>query len=184
MSRTTNYIIHDHFNGYTYFSESSGFGFQNTGVTRLTMSRKSKFLHFKERIESKILSGPISQIIYRSLVFFENSQVKYFQQNIQDNNDVQQMFDSHEHSGFDYIERYLLLCQTQQSQMFGESQVIDQSQSLEQDEVDAVDKEEEEPEAMVDQMVNLFGTRDYTVITPLEGIDEEALPLSHMYCPP
>ncbi|CAK8561297.1 unnamed protein product [Lathyrus sativus] len=37
---------------------------------------------------------------------------------------------------------------------------------------------------MVDQMVNLFGTGDYTALTPLQDIDEETLPLRHMYCPP
>ncbi|CAK8534379.1 unnamed protein product [Lathyrus sativus] len=174
MSRTTNYIVHAHFNGDTYISEDSGFGFQNTDVTRLTVSRKSIFLHFKKRIESKILSGPISQIIYRSFVFFDNNQIKYFQEKIQDDNEVDQMFDSHEHSGFDYIEVYLLLCQTQHQ--VGETTNVD--------EVDVVDKEEEETEAMVDQMVNLFETGDYTALTPLQDIDEETLPLRHMYCPP
>ncbi|CAK8577465.1 unnamed protein product [Lathyrus sativus] len=137
MSRTTNYIVHARFNGDTYISENSGFGFQNTDVIRLTMSRKSIFLHFKERIESEILSGPITQIIYRSPVFFDNNQVKYFQENIQDNSDVQQMFDSHKHSGFDYIEVYLVLCQTQHE--VGESH----DETMDLDEVDVVDEEEE-----------------------------------------
>ncbi|CAK8530304.1 unnamed protein product [Lathyrus sativus] len=174
MPRTTNYIVHAHSNGETYISEDSGFGFQNTDVTRLTMSRKSNFLHFKERIESKILSGPISQFFYRSPVFFDNNQVKYFQEKIQDDNNVDQMFDSHEHSGFDYIEVYLLLCQTQHQ--VGETTNVY--------EVDVVDEEEEETEAMVDQMVNLFDTGDYTALTPFQDIDEETLPLRHMYCPP
>ncbi|CAK8571481.1 unnamed protein product [Lathyrus sativus] len=174
MSRTPNYIVHAHYDGETFISENSGFGFQNTDLTRLTMSRKANFVHFKERIQSKILSGQISQIIYRSPVFFDNNQVKYFQEKIQDNNDVDQMFDSHEHSGFDYIEVYLLLCQTEHE--VGETTDID--------EIDVVDEEEEDPEAMVDQMVNLFETGDYNAMTPLQDIDEEALPLNQVYCPP
>ncbi|CAK8567537.1 unnamed protein product [Lathyrus sativus] len=174
MSRTSNYIVHAHYNGEIFISENSGFGFQNTDLTRLTMSRKANFVHFKERIQSKILSGQISQIIYRSPVFFDNNEVKYFQEKILDNSDVDQMFDSHEQSGLDYIEVYLLLCQTEHE--VGETTDID--------EIDVVDEEEEDPETMVDQMVNLFGSGDYSAMTPLQDIDEEALPLNQVYCPP
>ncbi|CAK8572656.1 unnamed protein product [Lathyrus sativus] len=48
--------------------------------------------------------------------------------------------------------------------MFGKAQIIDQSQSLEQDEFDVVNEEEEEPEAMVDQMVNLQLSEIYKVV--------------------
>ncbi|CAK8564490.1 unnamed protein product [Lathyrus sativus] len=78
MSRTSNYIVHAHYNGETFISENSGFGFQNTDLTRLTMSRKANFVHFKERIQSKILSGQISQIIYRSPIFFTTMRSSIF----------------------------------------------------------------------------------------------------------
>lgn len=134
--------------------------------------------------------GLFSQIIYKNPVF-QNSQVKYFQHKVRDDEDVQSMFESHEHYGFDYIELYILLSQPQQSQIFGESQLLDQSQIfdqsqsqiLEQDKVDVVDEEEEESETQVDYMVNLFGTGEYTTESPSEHVDQETLRLSYVYCP-
>lgn len=162
MSARSNYIVNAHINGDTYVYDISGFGFRHTDVTQFTVSKKSSFLHFKERIESKIMSGPVSQIIYKNPIFLKSRQVKYFQHKVRDNEDVQSMFESHEHSGFDYIELYILLSQSQQSQNFDEYQVLnqskifDQSQILEQDKVDVVEEEEEESETHVDYMVKIY----------------------------
>lgn len=55
---------------------------------------------------------------------------------------------------------------------------------LEQDEVDFVDDEEEESEAHVDYIVNLFGTSEYTGHTEVGHEDQEELPLSYVFCLP
>lgn len=39
-------------------------------ISRLAINRKSNFIHLKERKETKLVFGPISQIIYQNTVFF------------------------------------------------------------------------------------------------------------------
>lgn len=46
---------------------------------------------------------------------------------VRDDEDVESMFVSHGHFGFNYIELYILLHKSQQPQMFKQSEIFDQS---------------------------------------------------------
>lgn len=48
------------------------------------------------------------QIIYKNPAFFADNQVKFYQLKIQDDDDAHNMFLTHEHSGFNDIELYIL----------------------------------------------------------------------------
>lgn len=81
------------------------------------------------------------------------------------------MFQTHEDSGFKDIKLYILLQQTQLSQIIDPSQVFCETSDEEQAKVDVVDNEEEKDEILVDHMVND------------ESIDhkQQPLPWSHVY---
>lgn len=116
----------------------------------------------------------MAQIIYKNPVFFTDNQVKFYQLKIQDDEDVQNMFLSHEHFGLNNIELYILQQRNQLSQIVDPSQVFCETEDEEQVEVDVVDEEEEENEILVDQIVND------------DIVDHEKEPLlsGHVYCPP
>ena len=63
----------------------------------------------------KLQSGPVSQIIYKNPVIFNNNQVKFFQLMVQDDEDVKNMFQTHEYLGFNGIKLYILLQKPQLS---------------------------------------------------------------------
>lgn len=60
----------------------------------------------------------MSQIIYQNPVFYENNHVKFIQLKVCDDEDVENMFVSHEHYGLNYIELYILIQQPQLSQQY------------------------------------------------------------------
>src|SRR4051812_45103979 len=87
--------------------------------------------------------------------------------------DLQDMFTTHEYSGLDSIELYVTLQVETQETNVVQSQVIDTSVN-EQDEVDVIDEEEEDLETEFDDMVN-------------EKSDDEQQTLvlpAHVYAPP
>lgn len=53
----------------------------------------------------------VYRIIYKSLFVLDNNQVRYFQVNIREDDDVQTMFRTNEHFGFNKIELYVILQQ-------------------------------------------------------------------------
>lgn len=117
MTPSSQYMINAHINGETFYCEISNFNFHNTDITNFIINRTSNFSHPKERIEVKLQCGPVSQIIYKNPVIFANNQVKFFQLKVRDDGDVQNMFRTHEHYGFNDIDLYILLQQTQLSQI-------------------------------------------------------------------
>lgn len=123
----TFYTINAHTNGVTFYCEKSGFNFCDTDVTRFKINRKSNFEHFKDRVEAKLQSGRVHQIIYRNLIIFDNYQVRYFQLKVRDNDDIQNMFRRHEYSRLNDIELYILIQQPPESQNFDQSQVFEES---------------------------------------------------------
>ena len=87
------------------------------------------------------------------------------------------MFRTHEQSGFDEIELYVLLQQPDQSQVVDPSQDFKEEDESNEDnhpEVDVIDQEEEDDEAMIDCMVN----------DDAEDQEHEPIPTSHAYDPP
>ena len=97
-------------------------------------------------MEVKLGRGPVTQIFYQNPVFLCDNQIIYYKVEIQDDEDLQNMFSSHEYSGYDSIELYIILREPQLSHM------VDPLET-EQAEVDVVD-EEEEDELEFDDMVN------------------------------
>jgi hypothetical protein len=120
MSSSSKYSINVHCNGETYEFELYGFCFRNTDTIRLTIKRNSNFLHLKKQIESCIGSGLVSQITYQNPIYFESSKCKFYSLKVRDDEDVEYMFVSHEHSGCNSIELYITLkssIPSQQSQI-------------------------------------------------------------------
>ena len=85
----------------------------------------------------------MAQIFYQHPVFFGMNQIKFYQVEVHDDDNLQNMFCNHEYSRHNLIELYVFLQQPQLSQPI-ESQVVDPIKD-EQDGVDAVDEEEEDP---------------------------------------
>lgn len=79
MAHTPHYTINAHTNDETFDCESFEFNFCNIDIIRFRINRRSKFSHFKERIETKLQSGLVYKIIYKNPVVFDNYQVIYFQ---------------------------------------------------------------------------------------------------------
>lgn len=98
----------------------------------------------------------------------------FFQPKVRDDEGVKNMFQTHEHFGFNDIELYILLQQNQVSQIVDLSQVFCKIDDDKQVEVDVVDEEEDEDEILVHHMVN-----DDTI-----DHEQEPLPLSHVYYSP
>jgi hypothetical protein len=163
-------MISAHVDGEIFDHQLFGFCFRDTQVTRFTINRRSNFSHLKQRIEKKLQSNNVGQIIYKNPVCFADNQVKFYQRKIRDDDDVQHMFGSHEQSGYNDIELYILPHQQQESQYIDQSQVFCETDD-EQAEVNVPDDEEEEPEIIVDSMVNAEE-------------EEEPIPAGHVYCPP
>lgn len=76
---------------------------------------KSCQLERHNRIKTMVWSC-ITNYILKSIFFFQNNYVKVYPLKVRDNEDVEHMFVSHEHSSFNYIELYTLLQQTIPSQ--------------------------------------------------------------------
>lgn len=83
----------------------------------------------------------MAHIIYKNPVIFVNNQVKFFQLKVQDDKRVQNIFLSHERSGSNDIELYILLQQNQLSHIVDPSQVFCEIDGNEQAEVDVVVEE-------------------------------------------
>lgn len=82
-------------------------------------------------------------------------QPRYFQVKIRNNDYVQGMFQTREHSRFNKIVIYVLQQQPQHSQIVGSLQVFEETNDNDHTEIDVIDKEEEEVyETLVDSMVN------------------------------
>jgi hypothetical protein len=108
MSSSPHYMISAHTECDIFEHQLFGFCFCNTEVTQFTINRRSKFSHLKQRIEKKLQCSPVGQIIYKNPIRFAENQVKFYQKKIQDNDDVQHMLVSHEQSGYNDIELYIL----------------------------------------------------------------------------
>ena len=104
MAHTPHYAVNAHINGGIFNCEKSMFNSCNTNITWFRINRRSYFEHFKERIDAKLHSDPVYQIIYKNPVVFDNHQVIYLQLKVQDDDDVQNIFRSHEHYGLNNIE--------------------------------------------------------------------------------
>ena len=109
MDHSQNYTIFSHINGDTFNWESLGFNFRNTNFIRFWINKKSSFACFKDRLEVKLQCGPVYQILYKSPFLFDNNQVKFYQLKVHDDDDVWNMFRTHEQSRFNEIELYVLL---------------------------------------------------------------------------
>lgn len=72
------YIVDAHNNGETYVSNVSGFGFRHFNVTQFSTNRKSNFMYLKERIETKLMLGPVLHIIHQNPVFFLKQSIQMF----------------------------------------------------------------------------------------------------------
>lgn len=109
MSFASKYITNVHCNSETYECDVYGFCFWNTNTIRLMIKRNSNFLHLKKWIESYIGSGLMSQSTYQNPIYLENSQCKFYPLKVRDDEDVEYIFFSHEHSGWISIELYITL---------------------------------------------------------------------------
>ncbi|XP_058779636.1 uncharacterized protein LOC131653497 [Vicia villosa] len=134
-------------------SETTDFLMRNTEVVTFSLSRKANFTYFRKKLEAKIAMGHVAQSFYQYCFFHDNNLVKFYQVEVQNDEDLQDMFAIHEYSGYERIELYVTIqVDTQQSRVV-QSQVID-SPVEEQAEVDVIDEEEDEQETEVDDMVN------------------------------
>lgn len=73
---------------------------------------------------------------------------------VSDDEDVQNMFRTHEFSGLTEIELYVVIQQPPESQTLDQSQLFEESSEDDHTEVEAVDEEAEGEEQEVDDMVN------------------------------
>ncbi|CAI8588941.1 unnamed protein product [Vicia faba] len=162
-----------------------GIIFKNTDICRFKLSRNAKFEYLRERIQTRMRSGAVSQIIYRNAVNFSVNQVKYVPLKIRDDDDVETMFYNHELSGLHAIDLYIKFQLSQQSQI---SQVANTNEaepvSIIPKEAVIEDDEEEETESQDDDFfTTLFedGGRDEA-----DAINEtgQHIPLENVYCPP
>ena len=140
-----------------FFCDKFGFNICNTDFICFRTNKKSSFACFKDRLEVKLQCGPVYQILYKSPFLFDNNQVKFYQLKVRDDDDVRNMFRTHEQSRFNETELYVLLQQPDQSQVVDPSQDFEEEDESDEDnhpEVDVIDQEEEDDEAMIDFMVN------------------------------
>src|SRR4051812_40508762 len=109
MASSTQYLVHAHLNGETYSHEIAGFVMRNTQVVPFLLSKRATFTFFIQRLHAKIAMGPIANIIYQCPSFNDNNIVKFYEMEIENEEDVQDMFTTHEYSGLDSIELYITL---------------------------------------------------------------------------
>lgn len=73
MSHAQQYMVNVHHKGNVISSDEVCLIFENTESCRFTISRRSPFQHFKERIQMKLQARFVSQISYRNVVNFGNN---------------------------------------------------------------------------------------------------------------
>lgn len=76
--------MHAHHKGNFHTSEEIDIWFENTEICRFKLSRKDTFEYLKERIQTKLQYGTVSQILYRNVVHFGNNLMKYVPLKIRD----------------------------------------------------------------------------------------------------
>ena len=143
MDHSQNYTIVSQINGETFNYDSLGFNFCSTDFIRFRVNKKSSFACFKDRLEAKLQCGPVYQILYKSPFLFDNNQVKFYQLKVRDDDDVRNMFRTHEQSGFNEIELYVLFQQPDQSQVVDPSQDFEEEDESNEDnhpKVDVIDQ--------------------------------------------
>ncbi|CAI8604150.1 unnamed protein product [Vicia faba] len=185
MSQIPQYIVDAHYSGEILISDEMGIIFENIDIRQFKLSRNAKFEYLRERIQTRMQSGAVSQIIYRNAINFGVNQVKYVPLKIRDDDDVEMMFYNHELSGLHAIDLYIKFQLSQQSQI---SQVANPNDaepvSIIPEEVVVEDDEEEETESQADDL--------FTTLFEDGGCDEadaineteQHIPLENVYCPP
>src|SRR3954467_6339649 len=177
MASTSQYKVRVHMNGETYHYDTNNFLFRNTNSTRFSLNRQADFSYLKRKIDSKIRE-PVSQIFYRQPLVQPNNSVKFYQSQISNDLEVQNMFLTHEHFGYDYLELYIVVEQNAPSQNI-QSQVIDPVVDDEQQPEHVID-EETDIEDVVDELVNRESEDEGDEEVPVP----DRVPETHAYSPP
>src|SRR3954469_14239421 len=109
MASSPQYLVHAHLNSETYSHEISDFLMRNTQVVPFLLSKRDTFTSFIQRLHAKIAMGPIANIFYQCPSFNDNNTVKFYEMEIANDEDLQDMFTTHEYSGLDAIEMYVTI---------------------------------------------------------------------------
>lgn len=107
MSRPLQYVVNARYGGEIYTFNDMGIAFENPEIFHFKISRKATFDYLKDRIQTNIQNGRVSQIDYRNVVHFGNNLIKFVSLKVRDDNDVETIFVNHEFSSFDSIDLYI-----------------------------------------------------------------------------